>query len=374
MEFSRITTVAPFSGLRRFPQGSNFKQWMGDDSKARMKVFIPAIEGFVPQDMICVLRYLLEFCYLVRHNILTEKTLTEIQSMLEQFHHHHEVFRPAVIASFNYHRQYLMKHYGDMIHLFGAPNGLCSSITESKHIKAMKEPYCCSNRHNALGQMLLTNQQLNKLAVCHMDFQRRGILQGTCTSASLNACSVPPDGDPSSDMENKASEAKAGDDRDNESKPIDIPMSIKAHVVLPHVPFAELAAELGVPRLKNMIQQFMHLTKNPEDPWALKDIPLSEFPSYDGRINIFNSASTTFYAPSDISGHFRMKHKIIHSNPTWRSGPGRYDCTFVTTDPMLSGMEGLDVVCILITYYLCAVVRWFVHGDVPDEDTGIWVT
>ena len=76
-----------------------------------------------------------------------------------------------------------------------------------------------------------------------------------------------------------------------------------------------------------------------------------------------------------------MKHKIIHSNPTWRSGPGRYDCTFVTTDPMLSGMEGLDVVCILMffsfvylrTYYLCAVVCWFVHGDVPDEDTGIWV-
>jgi Plavaka transposase len=35
---SRIAIVAPFSELRRFPQGRNFKQWTGDDSKALMKV------------------------------------------------------------------------------------------------------------------------------------------------------------------------------------------------------------------------------------------------------------------------------------------------------------------------------------------------
>jgi hypothetical protein len=33
-----ISIVAPFSGLRRFPQGRGFKQWTGDDSKALMKV------------------------------------------------------------------------------------------------------------------------------------------------------------------------------------------------------------------------------------------------------------------------------------------------------------------------------------------------
>ena len=33
-----IAIVAPFSGLRRFPQGRGFKQWTGDDSKALMKV------------------------------------------------------------------------------------------------------------------------------------------------------------------------------------------------------------------------------------------------------------------------------------------------------------------------------------------------
>lgn len=35
-----IALVAPFTGLRRFPQGRGFKQWTGDDSKALMKVCI----------------------------------------------------------------------------------------------------------------------------------------------------------------------------------------------------------------------------------------------------------------------------------------------------------------------------------------------
>jgi hypothetical protein len=30
--------VADYPGLRRFPQGRNFKQWTGNDSKALMKV------------------------------------------------------------------------------------------------------------------------------------------------------------------------------------------------------------------------------------------------------------------------------------------------------------------------------------------------
>ncbi|KAG2123899.1 hypothetical protein BD769DRAFT_1359170, partial [Suillus cothurnatus] len=54
--------------------------------------------------------------------------------------------------------------------LFSTPNSLCSSITESKHIKAVKEPWHRSSHFNALGQMLQTNQWLDKLAAMHFDF------------------------------------------------------------------------------------------------------------------------------------------------------------------------------------------------------------
>lgn len=36
----RISAVPEFPGLRRFPDGRDFSQWTGDDSKALMKVHI----------------------------------------------------------------------------------------------------------------------------------------------------------------------------------------------------------------------------------------------------------------------------------------------------------------------------------------------
>ena len=34
----RISVAPPFPGLQRFPEGRDFNQWTGDDSKALMKV------------------------------------------------------------------------------------------------------------------------------------------------------------------------------------------------------------------------------------------------------------------------------------------------------------------------------------------------
>ncbi|KIK75247.1 hypothetical protein PAXRUDRAFT_83720, partial [Paxillus rubicundulus Ve08.2h10] len=75
-------------------------------------------------------------------------------------------------------RQHSLCHYIHHIRSFGAPNGLCSSITESKHIKAVKELWQRSNHFEALGQMLLTNQCLDKLTAARVDFESHGMLQG----------------------------------------------------------------------------------------------------------------------------------------------------------------------------------------------------
>lgn len=72
-----------------------------------------------------------------------------------------------------------------MIRLYGAPNGVCSSITEAKHIKAVKEPWRRSNRNKPLKQMLFTNQRLDKLAAARVDFTQRGMLSNSKLNASL---------------------------------------------------------------------------------------------------------------------------------------------------------------------------------------------
>ena len=86
--------------------------------------------------------------------------------------------------------QHAMVHYHELIELFGAPNGLCSSIMESKHIRAVKEPWCCSNRFNTLKQMLVTNQCLNKLAAARRWFTERGMLNGALLPVRMEAVRV----------------------------------------------------------------------------------------------------------------------------------------------------------------------------------------
>ena len=131
--------------------------------------------------MVQCLAAFLEFCYLVRRNVVTTSTLIQIEDALDRFHRDRVVFEEAGVRPDGFslpRRQHSLKHYPALIQQFGAPNGLCSSITESKHIKAVKEPYRRSNRYEALRQMLTTNQRLDKLAAARIDFETRGMLRG----------------------------------------------------------------------------------------------------------------------------------------------------------------------------------------------------
>ena len=136
--------------------------------------------------MVRTIRAFLEFCYIARKNVLTEDDLSELQSALTRFHQYREIFiSTGVRDNFSLPRQHSMVHYPSLIRLFGAPNGLCSSITESMHIRAVKEPWRRSNRNQALGQMLVTNQRLDQLAAARTDFERRGMLNGSCLGTTL---------------------------------------------------------------------------------------------------------------------------------------------------------------------------------------------
>ena len=73
-------------------------------------------------------------------------------------------------------RQHSLVHYRHQIEDFGAPVGLCTSITESCHITAVKKPWHRSNHHDTLGQMLLTNERLDKLAAMRSRFVECGML------------------------------------------------------------------------------------------------------------------------------------------------------------------------------------------------------
>jgi hypothetical protein len=145
---------------------------------------LPAIEGHVPSEVVCCFCAFLEFCYIACSDTITEDTIEKLEDVLRCFHHYQSIFQDTGVRfDISLPWQHSMTHYSLLICLFGAPNGLCSSITESKHIEDVKLPWRRSNQYNALLQMLVTNQQLDKLAAAQADFQRRGMLNGNLSDA-----------------------------------------------------------------------------------------------------------------------------------------------------------------------------------------------
>ena len=122
-------------------------------------------------EIVKALSAFLDACYLARRADITETTLTAFKAALNKFYTHREIFRHSGVRpdGFSLPRQHSLTHYPRLIQDFGAPGGVCSSITESRHITAVKKPWRRSNRYEALGQILLMNQRLDKLAAARVD-------------------------------------------------------------------------------------------------------------------------------------------------------------------------------------------------------------
>lgn len=114
----------------------------------------------------------LDACYIIRQSDINEYTLKAFDNALKRFHTHRKNFRTSGVrpTGFGLPRQHSSVHYQYLTEQFGAPNGLCSSITESRHITAIKKPWRRSNRYKALGQMLTTNRRSDKLTAARADF------------------------------------------------------------------------------------------------------------------------------------------------------------------------------------------------------------
>lgn len=144
-----------------------------------LQVYLAAIAGHMPSEVVKCVSAFLNFCYIARRNAITADALDRLQDCLDRFHHYREFFvgTPGVKGDFiSLPRQHSLVHYIRSIILFGSPNGLCSSITESKHIKAVKEPWRRSNRYNAILQMLQTICRLDKLASIKSLIAQRGMM------------------------------------------------------------------------------------------------------------------------------------------------------------------------------------------------------
>ncbi|KAF8999699.1 hypothetical protein BDQ17DRAFT_1391507 [Cyathus striatus] len=346
----RVSAVLPFPGLRRFPDGcvSGLSYGLG---------------WICPECMVRCLAAFLDFCYIAHYNSFTPDDLHELEDALACFHEHCQVFVETGacdgLSDLSLPCQHSLVHYINSICLFGSPNGLCSSITESKHIKAVKEPWCRSNCCNALIQMLQTISRLDKLSKLKSEFDLKGMLEGSSYSYMVRIhdgrSPVP------RDIEDSDSE-----DGDRELGPSSAP---------------NVAASVKLAR-KPSLKHFIWQESYPDSDIPVEDVLVEELPGYHGQIYFYHSTVAIFHAPSDLGSAGGMQNECIHSHPRW--GQDHYTChdtVFVTLDHDGEGMHLMVIARVLLFFsftfdnksYSCALVNWFQHiSNSPDPVTGLW--
>ena len=131
-----------------------------------------------------------------------------------------------------------------------------------------------------------------------------------------------------------------------------------------------------------MIRGFLYDQLYPDSKLPSFQLETTAFPTFNGVVSIFYSATATFRAPSDICGINGMRREYIRATPSWRHEAARYDCIFVNSVPKFQGMSGFEIARVLTFFsvvhdeleYQCALIHWFSRvGTGPDENTGLWV-
>ena len=129
-----------------------------------------------------------------------------------------------------------------------------------------------------------------------------------------------------------------------------------------------------------LTRQFLHSQLQSNIDPINNDMVLPDISS--SPVSVFLSATSSFYAPSDLSGLGGMHSKVICSTPSWRKGPACYDMVFLEKDPEIPGMGGLHIGRVILFFsfvydgikYPCALIQWFITiSDRPDKDTGLWI-
>jgi hypothetical protein len=131
-----------------------------------------------------------------------------------------------------------------------------------------------------------------------------------------------------------------------------------------------------------LICHFLYDQIYPDSVLSTSEVPNAACLSFTGKIHIHNSAVVTFHTPSDPSstGGIHLEH--IRAIPSWRKGPPRYDCAFLSINPDIWGMLGMSVMCVHLFFsfkckgvsYPCALVHWYKWlQEQPDDNTGLWI-
>jgi hypothetical protein len=214
-------------------------QWTGAEHKQMQRIFIALMAGApnVDDRVLTVVCALTDFIYYAQFQLHTSDTLDAMQSCLDTFHNHKDIFiELGLCEDFNIPKFHAIQHYINSIHALGSADGYNTELSERLHIDYAKEGYRASNKRDYVEQMALWLQRQEAI-----NFHSVYL---TWTHAKVESIPLPSDGD-FEDDEQPESEA-ADDDGDNIVPDDDGPVyHVAKNSPLPHLLIACLEDMFG---------------------------------------------------------------------------------------------------------------------------------
>ncbi|KAF7328115.1 hypothetical protein MVEN_02568400 [Mycena venus] len=140
---ARFKAMNAFAGLRHFKKGiSTVSQWTGAEHKEMQRVFVGVLAGAVSARVLSVVKALIDFIYYAQLQSHTVRTLNALQTALDTFHAHKQVFVELNIREhFNIPKFHSIQHYVDSIRRLGSADGYNTESPERLHIDFAKKAY-----------------------------------------------------------------------------------------------------------------------------------------------------------------------------------------------------------------------------------------
>lgn len=250
---ARFKRMNGYPGLHQFKKGILFvSQWTGAEHKQMQHVFVALLAGVpgVDDRVLTVTRALIDFIYYAQFQLHTSQTLNALQSCLDTFHQHKDVFiELGIHEDFNIPKFHAMEHYVAAIHALSSLDGYNSESPERLHVNYAKDGYRASKKRDFLEQMAiwLQRQEAIDLHASYVQWVHR-----------LDTAQSTTDDISNTDDKEDASIPSDSTDAGSSSCVDSTAYHIAKTAAFPNLPMTSLQAQFGVVDFLPVLTAFLH--------------------------------------------------------------------------------------------------------------------
>ncbi|KDN34831.1 hypothetical protein RSAG8_12101, partial [Rhizoctonia solani AG-8 WAC10335] len=137
----------------------SISQWTGRETKEMVKQFLPVIADDLRDEIVGLVRALLDFISYAHSSRLTEVELEEMTAALKRFHELKPIIHECGLENEGWWNEtiklHMLSHYERSIREYGTPDGYSTETSEYLHIEFAKTPFRKTNKNRSFMQQII---------------------------------------------------------------------------------------------------------------------------------------------------------------------------------------------------------------------------